>query len=450
MRTTSRLFAALLGLAAAAPARAAVVEASSNTMVIAGQQLRGALAGETPGLDTIAPIYEILSVRARDLSNPLRLEGLEVVFSGWASYDLGDVRWSSGTPDRFTGDVTTGYLRGSFYRRRVTVRVGREYVVAGNGRMLQIDGGDLALRLPAGFSVTAFTGLPVSQRFGTRAGVRTWNPAGGDRAWGGRVGWSLAPGGFPGRGLDVGASLLAVTDDGTTARKDLGFDARFQVWRPWTLTANATYSLAAERWAELRADVLWNATPKLFVNLGAKRTAPDLFLSQTSILSVFADANRTDWTAGLRYQASHSTSVGVDYAVLVEPSGEGSKTELGHQAAGRVEWERGRTRLGGELSYLKVGGLGTEENGYVGARVFGRHDYTRVFLSADLATYFLKQEVNGEKTSVSGTLAAGTPLGRGWSAVLAGHAGVTPLLSQQFDLMAKLVYNQTYRTAEVK
>ena len=37
MRTTSRLLTALLGLAAAAPARPAVVEASSNTMVIAGQ-----------------------------------------------------------------------------------------------------------------------------------------------------------------------------------------------------------------------------------------------------------------------------------------------------------------------------------------------------------------------------------------------------------------------------
>jgi hypothetical protein len=419
-------------------------------MVIAAQQLRGALPGETPGLDTVAPIYELLSVRARDLRNPLRIEGLEVVFSGWASYDLGDVRWSSGTPDRFTGDITTGYLGGSFYKRRISFRVGREYVVAGNGRMLQIDGGELRLRLPASFTLSAFSGLPVSQRFGSRYGYRSWNPAGGDRAYGGRLGWSLPVAGFPGRGFDLGVSALVVTDDGTTARKDAGLDARLQAWRDLVVTANATYSLAAERLAELRADLLWTATPRLFVNLGAKRTAPDLFLSQTSILSVFADANRTDVGGGLRYQVSPATTLGLDYAALIEPSGEGSKTELGHQAAARAEWGRGKTRLGVEVSYLKALGLGSKENGYVGARLFGRHDYRRLFLSADATTYFLKEEVNGNKTSVNGTLAAGMPLGRGWEAVLAGHAGVTPLLSQQFDLMAKLVYNQTYRTSEVK
>jgi hypothetical protein len=199
MRTTTRLLAALLGLAAAAPARPAVVEASSTTMVIAGQQLRGALAGETPGLDTVAPIYELLSVSARELQNPLKIEGLEAVFSGWASYDAGEVRWSSGTPDRFTGDVTIGYLRGAFYKRRIVLRVGREMVMAGNGRMLQLDGGDLLLRLPVGFTLSAFTGLPVSQRFGTRAGWRSWNPAGGDKAWGGRLGWSLPGTAFSGR-----------------------------------------------------------------------------------------------------------------------------------------------------------------------------------------------------------------------------------------------------------
>ena len=34
--------------------------------------------------------------------------------------------------------------------------------------------------------------------------------------------------------------------------------------------------------------------------------------------------------------------------------------------------------------------------------------------------------------------------------VLAGHAGTTPFLEQQADLLVKLVYNQTYRVREVK
>jgi hypothetical protein len=450
MRTTAPMLAALLALVSAAGARADVVEATSTTLVTAGQQLRGALATETPKLDTVVPLYEILSVRASELRNPLRIENLEVVFSGWASYDLGEVRWSSGTTDKFTGDITTGYVRGSVWDRRITLRLGREYVVAGAGRMLQLDGGDLLLRLPAGFSLSAFAGLPVAQRFRTRHGDQTWNPAGGDQTWGGRLGWTLPLPGAPGMGLAVGLSVVAVTDHGYDARKDAAVDARLQAWKNLVLTAGSTYSLAAGRFAETNVNALWTASPKLFVNLGAKRTAPDLFLSQNSILSVFADANRTDVGGGFRYQVSRSTSLGLDYQALIEPTGEGSKTTLGHQAAARAEWERATSRLGGELSFLQAPGLGSKENGYVGVRVFGRHDYRRIYVAADVAAYFLKEEVNGNKTSLNGSLSAGYPMGRGWSAVVAGHAGVTPFLTQQADLLVKLVYNQTYRVREVK
>jgi len=47
-------------------------------------------------------------------------------------------------------------------------------------------------------------------------------------------------------------------------------------------------------------------------------------------------------------------------------------------------------------------------------------------------------------------VSAGYQLAPGWSAVLAGRAGVTPFLEQQADLLVKLVYNQTYRAREVK
>jgi len=51
---------------------------------------------------------------------------------------------------------------------------------------------------------------------------------------------------------------------------------------------------------------------------------------------------------------------------------------------------------------------------------------------------------------VTGSLSTGYDLGGGWATVLAGHAGVTPFLEQQADLLVKLVYNTTYRTREVK
>jgi hypothetical protein len=336
--------------------------------------------------------------------------------------------------------------------------------------MLQLDGADLLLRLPGNVSLSAFGGLPVAQRFRTRAGIKSWNPAGGDLAYGGRLGWTLPLPGAYGRGLDLGVSAVVVTDAKGTVkdpndptgvatitdsgappvRRDVGFDARFQPKAGLTFTANGTYSLEAGRLAEAGLVALWTATPKLFFNFDAKQLSPDLFLSQNSILSVFTDKERTDVGGGARYQLTESTSVGADYHALLEPTGEASGTELGHEAAARLEWEHGPARAGGELSYLTATGLGSEKNGYVGGRVYGRRELGRAFFAGDVVVHSFQQEINGYKLAVTGSISTGYDLGGGWATVLAGHAGVTPFLEQQADLLVKLVYNTTYRTREVK
>lgn len=466
MRTTPRMFAAALALAAAATARADVVEATASTVVTAGQQLRGALTGQTPLLDNVNPVYEIVTVSAREVKNPV-FQNLEIVVSGWGSYDLAEVRWNAGTTDNFTGDLTTGYVKGQLFSRALTLRLGRAYMVAGAGRMLQLDGADLLLQLPGGVSLSAFGGVPVAQRFRTRAGIQSWNPAGGELTYGGRLGWTLPLPGAYGRGLDLGASAVMVTDaamtvrdpvnglstrsdSGATVRKDIGLDARFQPTAGLIITAAGTYAAEAKRFSEYGVTALVTVNPKTFVNLDAKQIAPDLFLSQNSILSVFTDKERTDLGGGVRYQLTEGTSLGLDYHALLEPTGEGSKSELGHEAAARAEWEHGPSRVGGELSYLTAGGLGAEKNGYVGGRLFGRRELGRAFLAGDVQIHQFEQAINGNKQSLTGSLSAGYLLAAGWSAVLAGRAGVTPFLEQQADLLVKLVYNQTYRSREVK
>lgn len=465
MRTTPRMFAAALALSAAT-ARADVIEASASTVVTAGQQLRGAPAGQTPELDTVVPVYELVTVSARDVKNPV-FQNLEFVVSGWASYDMAEVRWNAGTTESFTGDLTTGYVRGQLLNRALTLRAGRAYVPAGAGRMLQLDGGDLLLRLPGNLSLSAFGGVPVSQRFTTRAGIKSWNPAGGDLAYGGRLGWTLPIPGAYGRGLDLGASAVVVTDapmtvtrasDGTSftdkagapVRRDVGLDARYQPSAALVLTANGTWSLEAARLAEATLSALWTASRKVYVTFDARKVTPGLFLSQNSILSVFTDKDRTDVGGGVRYQLTETTNVGADYHALIEPTGEASGTELRHEAAAKLEWEHGPARAGGEVTYLTAGGLGSEKNGYVGARAYGRREVGRAFFAGDVMVYSFQQEINGSKLSVNGSLSAGYDLGAGWSTVVAGHAGVTPFLEQQADLLVKLVYNSTYRTREVK
>ena len=60
------------------------------------------------------------------------------------------------------------------------------------------------------------------------------------------------------------------------------------------------------------------------------------------------------------------------------------------------------------------------------------------------------EKVNGEDAAVTGTLSAGLDLPNGFSAVIAGRAGMTPYLEQTYDVMAKLAYNQTYHLREVR
>jgi hypothetical protein len=443
MRTPVHLAASILLLACSWTARADVIEGSSTTLLGAGQQLRGAPAGQQPELVNVTPVFEIIRVSAREVRNPL-FQDLQFEFSGWGSADLAEVRWDAGTTGKVTGDITTATVRGTLARGAVQLRAGREFVAAGAGRMLQLDGGDVLLRLPAGFSISAFGGVPVSQRFSARTGTRSWNPAGGDLAWGGRVGWTLAPAGVAGRGLDVGVSLVSVSDHSDPVREDLGLDFRIQPIASLTLVGNATWSLYAERLAEANLTALIAATRALTLNLDVRQTSPDLFLARNSILSVFTDTTRTAVGGGVRYQFTRALHAGLDYHALILPAA-ADTTEVGGEGVVRVEWEGLGALAGGEVSYLKSG-----PSGYTGLRGYGRKDFGRFFVAGDLADYMFEQEVNGEKNSLTGSLSAGYRLARAWSVVLAGRAGVTPFFEQQADAMIKLVYNSVVRVREVK
>lgn len=443
MRSSARLAASTLLLATSLVARADVIEGSSTTLVAAGQQLRGTPAGQQPELVTVVPFYELIRVSAREVRNPL-FQDLEISFSGWGSADLGEVRWDSGTTGKLTGDVTTAYVRGSLLNRMVQLRAGREFVAAGAGRMLQLDGADLFVRLPAGFSISAFGGAPVSQRFSSRRGLTSWNPAGGDLAWGGRLGYALALPGAVGRGLDVGVSLVSVSDHSDTVRQDLGVDVRVQPIDRLSLVGNTTYSLYAERFAEYNVTALITATRALTLNLDVRHYSPDLFLARNSILSVFTDTNRTDLGGGARYQFTRTLHASIDYHALIAPA-EANKTELGGEAAGRLEWENHGTVAGGEVTWLKTG-----QTGYTGLRGYGRRDFGRLFVAGDVLEVAFKREVNGQKNSLTGSLSAGYRLANAWSVVVAGRAGVTPYFEKQADAMVKLVYNSTVRVREVK
>jgi hypothetical protein len=439
-KMTPVLAAALL--AAAGPVRADTVDVSSITLLTAGEQTRGGGPGVAPELVTVVPAYEILNIAARNVTNPVAND-LHIVVSTWASYELADPRWDNGTDSNLTGDVLTGYVSGRLLDDVLMLRLGREHVMTGVGRMIQLDGGEAIVSYPVGplgLRVSGYAGVPVSQRFATRSGVRSWNPVAGDLAYGGRAMFSFAPGGgVSGRGVDVGASVNFVEDDGEEVREEVGADLRVTPSRDLTVSAFGAYSLFDERFSEASTVVQWTAMPRLHVTADWRYTAPDLLLSRNSILSVFSASRRNDVGAGVTYELTREIDVGASYHLSVEPGEEEGEDYFGNNAGAELAWHRGRTAAGVELFFLD-----SLENGYLGSRLFGRQDFGRFFAAADVLGHLFREEVNGEDFAVTGTLSAGVELVKGFSAVVAGRAGMTPFLEQSFDLMAKLVYDQSY------
>ncbi|MFT3914773.1 MAG: hypothetical protein QM704_11815 [Anaeromyxobacteraceae bacterium] len=286
----------------------------------------------------------------------------------------------------------------------------------------------------------------MSQRFQSRSGTVSWNPAGGDLAYGGRAAYSFAPPGFSGKVFTLGASANFVEDGGDPVRQEVGGDVRWQPTASLTFSGLGAYSLYDSRFSEGNAAITWAATKKLYVTADWRFTAPDLFLSRTSIFSVFSLEHRNDLGGGVTYELAHGLEAGLDAHLAIEPGETGSKTYYGSDGEAELVWKKGATRAGLEISYLDA-----LDNGYWGARAFGRRDLgTRLFAAADVMTYIFRARVNGEPMAVTGTVTAGVNIARGFSAVLAGRASMTPYLEQAFDVMAKLVYNQTYVAKEVR
>jgi hypothetical protein len=445
MRQTP-LLAALVLLASPA-VRAETVEASSTTFLTVSPDTRFR-GGTKPDVVTVAPVFEILSVSARDIQTGFA-DDVQAVFSTWGSLDLGEIRWDSGTSSHFTGDVSTGYLQGRLLDRHVTLRVGRSMVPTGIARMIQIDGGYALVDVPTGpvvLKLSSYVGSPTSQRFQDRSGLKSWNPTGGTLAYGGRAAASVPVSGFPGRGFELAADFNQVLDHSETVRQEVGGDFRLQPFagNDLALAGFTSYSLPDRRFSEASTALSVSATRKLHLTADWRYAEPSLLLSRNSILSVFSASTWNEFGAGARYDLGRGLHAGVDAHLRIEP-GEVSGTHTGTDLAGNLDGVFGRTSAGLELSYLDAA-----TNGYTAIRVYARRDMGPGFISGDVLGQIFREEINHQGGAVTGTLSGGLTLTHGFSAVLSGSAGMTPYLEQTYDIMVKLAYNQTYRTQEVR
>jgi len=419
-RLTMALAAASL---AALPARADVLQASATTLVTAGQSYRD---GQ---LERAIPVYELVTVSATEMKTGWG--EFEATLAAWGAVDAGPIRfWQNGAPagSRASGDVDVGYLRGDVLGRRLTFRLGRQVVVEGSARMIHLDGGQLVLRLPAGFGLSAWGGVPVSPRFDARGGELALQGTRADVAYGGRVSWGRA--GL----LEVGASAAIAEDGSEVSRQDVGADLRLTPVHALELTGSGFYSIAEKRVGQVQAGARLQAHRTFTVFADYQHVEPDLFLPRNSILAVFAAEKRDDVGGGLRWTPRRTVDVDAEAFYLKEPEGNGRRARV----RGTLR-PYGLGAVGAEVQVLKI-----PENGYLQGRLFGQRDFGRISATLDLWIYRYENKVNDQSQSLGGTVTGGYQIDPAWRVTLAATAGSDPLYKSRAEVMAKLVWNQTF------
>jgi len=407
----SRLRKALVVLlVTAAPSVAAAAEVDARAITI--------LAGRPDARDgtiyTVVPIFELVSLNARQLDLPA-FDDVRVVVSLWGRLDPAD----PADDDTADGDIDLGYIEGALGKGQLRLRLGRQLVFAGGTRGQGLDGLLVESRFgPLGLMV--YGGLPVTPRFGVDQG---------DGMWGARLSLRKSV------DAELGLSYIHMIDDGRVSRFDFGIDARY-ARRKFMLTALGLLSAMETRIAEARVTASYRVTPALQIFLDLAHTAPDLFLSRASILSVFAEAERNEGGGIVSWRPLETVRTRASYHALDNEEG------LGHRAEIAADADVAR----GLLIGAEAGLLALPEDGYVHGRLFGRANVAKkmaVTLEGDL--YQLEEEVNG--TGMSARAAASwrwdpTPA---WRAVVSGLVGSDPLYEVRWEAMLKVAWTYDSR-----
>ncbi len=237
----------------------------------------------------VFPFYNTLDLRADEIGHP----GLSIHFQGWAGLDLADIYFDQ----RFVADPTYLYLQ--FRDYGWDIKAGRQMVFGGAARGLHLDGGTITYQTPINIGFQALGGLVVSPRHGPDwyrneesddlddygSGFSDWKREGelGDWAAGGRLFYRMT--GF----LAVGVSFLHVTRNDEIDHQVAGADADIV---PFEWAALSGDLLMAVQETELQeANVGLDIFPMdiFSVALDYRHANPTLYISRTSIFSVFSD-----------------------------------------------------------------------------------------------------------------------------------------------------------------
>jgi hypothetical protein len=388
------------------------VHGRSRTSIVVGRRA-GFVEGASPRLEAMSmiPILQEVTLDAAP-----GIDGVTIALDAWLALDAGDRMLA----ERALADVTEGWIR--YEKRRFALRAGRLMLSTLAGRAERIDGAIVHYRPllfdgAAALEVEAFSGLPVTPRYGDEALLDPRGPAatrdplvlalaGTD--------WKRPGDWIAGASIGVRAEGIFSAGAGYVRKHDLSEIAREAVvasigvdpWRFFGASASGSFDLYAGALEQGRIDV--HSWPIEQVRLGAyaQRISPALLLPSTSLFTVFG----TDTHQDLGFEADLFLGGLLRLGGIAElrrTEAEGGEVGRGHRLALVLRaplplWTEARTTLGFE-------------------RLFddwhGSYDYARAGVEAPLARWLALSADGGvfrlssggwaKRGGVAGTFAIG-------------------------------------------
>lgn len=333
-------------------------------------------------------------------------------FRSWL--DAEAVVWFGGGDDT-AADVLIISVEARDPKRRGSVRIGRQVVVAGALRPVHVDGLDARAHLPWKLDAELFGGLPVVPRFG--ASIYDW-------LYGGRVSRAIGP-------ARLGIGWLDRRDHGALVTNEIAVDAAAAIGKKLDVSAGAAYDTIGFGLAEARAAVTWAPRRAWRVELfGIQRSAAHL-LPATSLFSVLGDVPSRRIGASARWRAAPRLDVDATAATRIV---DGDLAEdLAAGAHLRLD-DRGASSIGVELD--RQGGDGI---GWTGARAMGRFELCPAWVVSAEAELVRPDDDRGRGAFWPWGLAALTwhPTSD-WDAAIAVEALASPEVAWRVDALARL------------
>lgn len=387
-----------------------------------------------PEDETLVPLYEYASLRVQRVDAPWGKDSFELRLSGWGSVDFADVSQER----RLTGDLMEASATARFGSAHVTL--GRQLTLGGPALVTRFDGMSLGMHHDSGLGVEGYGGFTVRPRFRQRREYVLLGSATDSMlrdpdalpdtsmtdGWlaGGRVSYRIP------ELLDAGASFHERHERGELDRRWGAADVRVSPSTDVVVGGLGTLDLDGGHLVEARGYVDVEPVERLTTTAEVLHTSPALFLSRSSVLSVFSLDTVTETGAEVAYRLSPAWTVaGSGYHQWFEDA-------TGHRLGARV-----RARVGPSVvTQVKYSRVGEDELGYNALRGSLSLDLARVWTAtAALQHYLYDEAIRGVDSSSYGsaTLEYGVPEAS-WRVMVGGFATRTPYAKIEAEGIARL------------